>query len=258
MDPGVLLPLQGMSDAPPVWSETLRVRASEVGPDGLARPTALGDWLQEAAGNHATALGWAVDQLGDRGLTWVLSRLHVRVARLPRWRDEVCVSTWPAGAARAYALREFRVSAADGGELAVGTSGWLLVNLESRRPVRPPEGIHEMARHTPGRLLDDPFEKLPELAAAGHERAFDVRFADLDLNRHVNNVVVIGWALEALPHEVLAGRRLAELEIEFRAESLLGDRVVAQTQLAGDGSFLHRVVRPADGRELARARTSWI
>jgi len=246
-----------MNDAPAVWSETLRVRASEVGPDGLARPTALADWLQEAAGNHATALGWAVDQLGDRGLTWVLSRLHVRVGTLPRWRAEVQVATWPAGTARAYALREFRLSAADGGELAVGTSGWLLVNLSSRRPVRPPEGIHEMARRTPGRLLDDPFEKLPELASPAHERAFDVRFADLDLNRHVNNVVVIGWALEALPTEVPAGRRLEELEVEFRAESLLGDRVLAQVQAADDASFLHRVVRPADGREIARARTRW-
>lgn len=36
-----------------VWSEGVRVRAYEVGPDGAAGMPALCDWLQEAAGNHA-------------------------------------------------------------------------------------------------------------------------------------------------------------------------------------------------------------
>jgi len=248
-----------MEQVPPVWIESFRVRAYEVDASGRASVPAVCNWLQEAAGNHATALGWGVDVLQEKGLTWVLSRFHLRLTQQPSWREEVTVSTWPAGVQRLYALREFRVSSGAGRELGVATTAWLLVNLSSLRPVRLPATLEEIAREMPGRVLDDRFEKLPELANAEFQIALDVRFADLDMNRHANNVSVIGWALEALPEGVVLGGSLTELEIEFRTEALHYDRIVAQVQrIAADPpAFLHRLVREGDSREIARARTLW-
>jgi medium-chain acyl-[acyl-carrier-protein] hydrolase len=245
------------ASAEPVWREELRVRAYEVGADGWATPLALANWMQEAAGNHATALGWAVDQLAPKGLTWVLSRLHVRVDGYPRWRESVTVETWPAGVERLYALREFRVKVDGDRPCAFGTSGWLLLNVASRRPVRPPQAISDIAAACPGRVLDDGFPKLPEPARADAQRAFDARFFEIDLNRHVNNVAVIAWLLEAVPDDLLQRGSLAALELEFRAEAQAGDEVVAEIERGGDCVCLHRVVRRSDGREVARARTTW-
>jgi len=239
-----------------VWSESFRVRAYEVDVWGRASAPTVCNWLQEAAGNHATHLGWGIEGLHAQGLTWVLSRLHLRLDRLPRWRDEVRVTTWPAGAQRLYALREFRLEC-DGGALGAATTGWMVLNQASRRPMRPAEEVAAMASRAPGRALADPFDKLPEPDSIELERSLEVRNLDLDINRHANNVSVIGWALEALPLEGLDGRRLAGLEIEFRGETHGGDRVVTQAQRAGDGTFVHRLVRESDGRELARARTAW-
>jgi len=246
-------------EEPSVWTERFRVRAYEVDARGRASVPAIANWMQEAAGNHATALGWAVDELHQKGLTWVLSRLHLRLQHQPAWREDVQVSTWPTGTQRLFALRDFRLTGSQAGELGTATSGWLLLNLAGRRPTRPPEAVAELGRNTPARVLADPFEKLPELAQADVEQAVVVRFADLDMNRHANNVSVIGWALEAVPGEVLWGSSLAELEIEFRAEALHGDRITSQVQEVpgGPAAFLHRFVRGADGREIARARTVW-
>jgi acyl-ACP thioesterase len=245
--------------APVVWSETFRVRAYEVDASRYASVPAMCNWLQEAAGNHATALGWAVDELQARGLTWVLSRLHLRLAGRPGWRDDVTVTTWPAGVQRLFALREFRVSSAGAGELGVATTAWLLVNSASLRPVRPPAAVEGMAAGGPGRVLDDTFAKLPDVAVAELDGVFDVRFTDLDMNRHANNVSVIGAMFEALPENVAVGRALAELEIEFRAEALRGDRLRVQAQRVGEEGcrFLHRLLRESDGREVARASTAW-
>lgn len=248
---------RSVAEAPLVWSEELRVRSYEVDANGRASVLAVCNWLQEAAGNHATALVWAVDQLQAQGLTWVLSRLHLRLNRIPAWREPVTVTTWPAGAQRVYAVREFRVSG-ENGEIGVATSGWLLVNLASRRPVRPPEPIAAMRAHTPARVLDDPFEKLPELERAEHERSFTVRYSDLDMNRHANNVSVIAWALEAVPEEVLLGSVLTEFEVDFRAEARYGDHITAQVCAPEPPAeiFLHRLVHEG-GREIARARSRW-
>jgi acyl-ACP thioesterase len=248
-----------MEQAPPVWTESFRVRAYEVDATAKASVPAIANWLQEAAGNHATALGWAVDALQAQGRTWVLARLHLYLKHAPGWREDVRVATWPSGVHRLYALREFRVTGPGDRELGIATTGWVLLDLATRRPVRLPDDLEAIARSTPDRVLADPFAKLPEVDGAEIAKTFEVRFSDLDMNRHANNVSVIAWALEALPDEVVLDAALTELEIEFRAEAVRGDHILVQTQRAPEGStaFLHRLLRESDGREIARARTVW-
>lgn len=242
-----------------LWSDAYRVRAHEVDASGKASVPAVCNWLQETAGNHASALGWGVEDLHRQGLTWVLSRFHLHLERRPGWRDELIVATWPAGVQRLFALREFRISSGADGELGIATTAWLLVHSSSLRPVRPPPAVEEIARGGPGRVLDDAFGKLPELTNAEFEVAADVRYADLDMNHHANNVSLIAATLESLPQSIVLERSLTELEIEFRSEALHGDRLLVQAQgEAGEGwRFLHRLVREGDGREIARARTAW-
>jgi acyl-ACP thioesterase len=248
-----------VSQAPPVWTESFRVRGYEVDASGRASVAAVANWLQETAGNHATALGWAVDALQARGCTWVLSRFHLRLVRQLEWREEVRVATWPSGVHRLYAVREFRMTDSSEGELGTATTGWVLLDLAARRPIRPPKTLEEMALSTPERVIADPFAKLPEVGGADRSKTFEVRYSDLDMNRHANNVSVIGWAIDALPDEVVTGGAPAELEIEFRAEAVRGDLITVDVRrIPGDSvAFLHRLVREGDGREVARARTVW-
>jgi acyl-ACP thioesterase len=160
---------------------------------------------------------------------------------------------------RLYALREFRLVDPGGRELGIATTGWVLLDVAARRPVRLPNALEDIARSTPERVLADPFAKLPEVDGAEMAKTFEVRFSDLDMNRHANNVSVIGWALDALPDEVVLGSSPAELEIEFRAEAVRGDHILVQVQrTSGEpATFLHRLLRESDGREIARARTLW-
>jgi acyl-ACP thioesterase len=242
-----------MTIAETTWTERFRVRADEIDLHGRAAITAVCNWLQEVAGNHARALGWGIEQLGAEQLTWVLARLHLRLDRLPAWRDEVAVTTWPAGVDRLYAVREFRI---DDGAGACGgaTTGWVLLHVGRRRPVRPPATLAALGRDQT-RVVADRFEPLGPPAAVEHEQRFTVRFGDVDLNRHANNVRLVGWTLETLPLEVL-DRPLVELEVDFRAEAPLGVTLRALAErVPGDAlSFRHRL-EDAGGREIARARS---
>src|SRR5512138_796949 len=83
----------------------------------LAAP-ALTDFLAEAAGRHASALGVGLEPLMARGLTWVLARQRVEILRSARLHEEVEVETWPSGVDRLAALRDFRVRGPDGADLA--------------------------------------------------------------------------------------------------------------------------------------------
>ena len=247
-----------MDDRQLVWEDSYVVRAHEVAGRGRASVAALCNWLQETAGNHATHLGWGIEGLMGQGMTWVLARLHLVLDRPPAWRERVRVTTWPAGAQRLYALREFRLDGEDG---AVGraTTGWMVINVGSRRPARVPEDVETIGRRTPPRALPDGFGKLPDLERSDGERAVEVRYADLDMNGHANNVSVIAWSLEALPREVALGAALAEIEVDFRSEAFSGDRIEVRVQReAGERpTFRHVLARAGDGREIARVRSAW-
>lgn len=237
------------------WSERVRARAYEIGSGWRVGPWTVCNWLQEAAGNQARALGWSVDELQRRGLTWVLSRLSVRFERLPEWREEVTVATWPSGVQRLFALREFTVSGDDGGRLAAATSRWLLVDVATRRPRRPPEEIAVMGRSDLGLAVEFELDRLPELSGPSLDRDFTVKVSDLDVNGHANNVAIITWMLDSRPDATEAAVSLREIDVEFRAEALAGDVVRSSVASAGDGAFVHCVRRLRDGREVARGRS---
>jgi medium-chain acyl-[acyl-carrier-protein] hydrolase len=237
----------------PVWWESFRIRSSEVGAGGRLAPAPLCALLQEAASNHAEHLGWSLGQLAGEGLTWVLARLAIQVRRMPRWREEVRLATWPSGVDGALARRDFRLIGEDGGEAAVAGSGWVLLDLARRRPVRPPEEIEAMARTAPAPVVAPAAPVAPMAMAEPVEVV--PRLADLDLNRHVNNVAIVALLLEGAGEDLLAGE-LERLDVEFRAEARAGERLLLRTG-AEAGGLLHQLVRAGDGREVARAASSW-
>ena len=89
--------------------------------------------------------------------------------------------------------------------------------------------------------------------------SFAVRYSDLDINQHVNNVNFVEWVIEGVPSATLSASVPAELEINFLAEAFHNDQILAtcSPQNSDNTEFLHSLTRRHDGRELARARTKW-
>jgi len=243
------------------WHEHFRVRAYEADARGLASIQTICNYLQEAAGNHAYHLNLAVDQLLQRNLTWVLARLHVRMNAYPRWRDELAVTTWPSGANRLYAFRDYTLDDAAGRPLGTAASAWILLDVKNRRPVRVPAEVAALAVRDKPRAIDDAFaQRLDEPARADAERTFVIRVSDLDVNQHVNLVNYIEWSVETVPAEVREQAMLSDLQVEFHAESVFGDEAVSRHCGGREGdtwTYRHGVYRRADHRVLAVAATTW-
>jgi len=135
---------------------------------------------------------------------------------------------------------------------------WIVLDLATRKPVRPgsvlpPDLVEKMDHVLPlpsGRpAIPDPVEV---------ERSFTTRYRDIDRNLHVTNASYVEWACEAIPEASWSARRLRSFEAFFIAECRHGSRVLSRSAAAGDGVFVHSVVREGDQRELARLRTSWV
>lgn len=240
-----------------VYVKDYTVQSYETDQRGFARPVALLNYLQSAAGEHAALLGVAVSDLRKSGHTWVLSRVHLALERSPRGGETVRLRTWPATRDRLFTVRDFELFDRKAVLIGRATTSWAVLNLKTRRPVKLTD-VLPLYPINPERALYDTFSSLPVPEKPEYELRLPVLRGDLDINRHVNNTVYAGWALETIPEEVDDSCRLASLEVDFRAEALYGDTIVSRTARGDDGNYIHRIESGSDGRELARLRTRWI
>ena len=242
-----------MTAPPLVWTEPFRIRATEVGPDDRATVLALADLLQEAAAEHARATGRESFDLGDGGRgTWVLSRLRLQIGRRPALREAVTVETWPSHYDGVRVHRDFLLRGADGAADVRATSVWFVFDVERRRPVRLPPSMRAFGPPDHDRALTLGAPPAP-LDGVEAERSFAVRHADLDRVGHANNVRFLEWALEAPG----GADGLREIDVLYRAEAVRGDTVLSRVGPERGGARDHALVRGADGRTLALARTLW-
>jgi len=130
--------------------------------------------------------------------------------------------------------------------------------------VRPPAVLHEIdLPDRPPAVEVARTRTSPPTGDVLFDRDFRVRFHDLDLNRHVNNVRYVEWAVETLDPSWLNAHELTTLTLEFRAETTGGD-TVCSTVHPHDGeassstsSFRHLLKHDGDNRVLALATTTW-
>lgn len=241
-----------------------RVASYHVGYRGTARPSAVMGFLEEAAGEHAHTWKLSVFDLIPRGMTWVLTRYHLKLLKPLRHGDLVEVTTWPSGRTSVFAMRDFEVAASDGSPVALATTSWAILDLQTKRPVNVTDVVPRefvLPRHALG---TSGFASLPRLETPHRQVELPVMRRDLDLNEHVNHIVYAQWGLESVdPAASAPGLRPAEMEISYRAEARWGDRVVSASAPTAppEGSegtaFLHRIANAATGGELARLRTVW-
>jgi len=234
------------------------VRSYEIDPAGRVLPLTLFHYMQDAAGEHSARLGISVRDLFKRNLTWVLSRYHVCIHSYPRVHSPVHLKTWPSRWEGRFALREFVLTGKEGVPVATASTSWMLLDLASRRPLIVGDQLAPIPLLSQ-RVIDDRFESLPKLSDGYFELPFRVRHGDVDLNRHVNSIVYIDWALETLPPDRIGRLRPTAVEISYRAEAYYGDRIFSRCGFVSEAPpvTLHTLVSEETGKEVARLRVKW-
>ena len=232
------------------------VRPHETGYGKTILPGALLNYLQDAAFEHSIKLGFSVFHLLSKGLTWVLSRYHVKVDRYPRAGEAVRILTWYPGPQKPFYLRDWEILDQEERTILRATSSWLVVDLKSGKPVDGDALLRSLTALN-RRAIEDDFSPLPDVGRTDETGRFCVRLSDTDLNRHVNHVHHILWAFESVPPEFLKNRVPVQWEVAYKGEVTFGQNIIVNTEVSDDTMLHHHLSRETDGREMARLRTRW-
>jgi medium-chain acyl-[acyl-carrier-protein] hydrolase len=239
------------------YFEKFKVRAAEIGPNGKAKFPVLINFFQEAAWQHADVLGVSVPALMEKGHTWVLHRLFLRVLRPVEKNELVEVETWPSGIEKFFTFRDMRFRNAKQELVAEGCTAWVVIDIEKRRLIPVPDYITGGNFVIENKHLPHPTDKLPSMGETIAGPEFRVYFQHLDQNKHVNNVHYLEWMLASLPQDYLLHMQVKEIDIQFKSECVLNDEIVSEFQQLSGNEILHCLREKHSQREVARAMTVW-
>jgi medium-chain acyl-[acyl-carrier-protein] hydrolase len=199
------------------------------------------NFLQDAAWLHAKHLGWGYEDMMEQGTVWVLVRQKVVMTDWPVWGDTVEVRTWPRGVNGAMAIREFEILSGDR-KLGECSTSWLIIDAQTRRPHKIKRDTFREHSRTEG-CLSFEARKIPPRTDLKPVETFHVRNSDLDVNGHVNNTRYARWILDTLSPEEHAGHKIEGYEVNFIAETGVGDTVTIER-----GAFTPSVPCPFQAR----------
>lgn len=213
---------------------------------GIARPSAVIDFMQDLATRHAGEMGLSEKVMENNGF-WVLSRLKYRLNRPLHSYETVRLTTWPRQIKGASWYRDFTFEAEDG-VIGSAVTMWAIVNAETHRLLRP---------KALGISFEDQIVGEPEMLKAIHaehlQPCFDrvVRYSDIDVNHHLNNVKAVDILSDAFGLENDETRWVSQMQVNYLSETTCGTTL---TLARGTGTDDALCVAALDGeRENAQA-----
>ena len=237
------------------FTREFTISSYDLNPKGQARLTSMANFFQEAAYHHATKLGFGYHDMKSRKTTWVLSRMRIYMKRYPVWNEGIRLETWPSGAERLFALRDFKVMDATGEIIGMASTAWLILDIDTHRLIRPRDMMEQfkLIVHD-DQMFEDSLEKI---ALPGESRVLnrhEVVYSDLDIVGHVNNVRYMEWCIDAATSPENAEMEIREFEINFNHEALLGDRIEIRAYEDASGEIYFQAIREQDRKEIISAR----
>jgi acyl-CoA thioester hydrolase len=184
----------------PRFTRQFRVRHYELDALGHVNGVNLVRYMQEAAIEASTALGFSPDWYNQHGVGWVVRRLSVRYFAPALYGDEVTAATWLSGLRGVRSIREYDLSLnRDGQRAARGRAEWVYMNFHTGEPTRIPDAWANAFT-----LKDKPEDlgiRLDNTHPTESSRRYTsrrrVEFHELDTVQHVNHAVYLQWIAEA-------------------------------------------------------------
>lgn len=231
----------------PIWTQHYDVNTIVLDHNKRLSLVGLLNFLQDTAWIHAEHLGWGFEDLIAKGTIWVLSRQKLVMTEWPVWEDKVTIHTWPRRSGAVMALREFeiRCEGRSGPDRKIGecSTSWIVLDWNTRKIVKLDRVMFGIPSREDG-VLAIAADRITPRADLSEITRFEVRNSDLDVNGHVNNTRYAQWLTDTLTLDDHAKFAIGEYEVNFLAETGVGDTVAIESGPAdGDGA------RPYQGRK---------
>ena len=238
-----------------IFTRTFRVRWSELDPSGTVSPANYLRYLIETAWDWGVALGWDVNYSQNPDIFWVIRETEIRFMRPLRHNDEFGLTIWMVNWKGVRGTRCFELKFKDSDEvIAQGTQQVVFMDAKTGRPKNLPEEAVDRFRIESPRIF--PYERFPKIVVV--ENPFvtqrQVEWMDLDVYDHVNNVIYVSYAEEAIAQDFVA-RGWSPAKLTEAGLGVVTKRVHVQyLSIASWGEMLNISTHPLEVKDTGGSR----
>ncbi len=229
-------PSNPLSDEEIILHLPFKVSSADTDMHALLRLGSLVNLLVQAAINSADSLGFGFGGLRQQKLFWVLSRLTVEIEKPFAWYQSGEVETWPKDLDKILYLRDYFIRDSEQQIVAKATSGWLAVDLATKRPKTFDGDISIFNRLKDKHALTTVPEKLFPVKG-GETSEIKPTFFDFDLNGHVTTTRYIDWMMDTFPVDFHKNNYPKKLSINFLKETMPDETIRLTKQTNNEKSF---------------------
>lgn len=236
-----------------IFEHIYEIGMEDIGRNHLATNKAILTIMEDVAGLHSASVGYGVLDVEKSKSAWVLLDWQVKVIRRPQYRESIRAATWSRGYDRVCAFRDFALYDKNGLCVAMGTSRWLFMNLERRRPLRITEEFASLYQSEMGKMMFD--SEMEKIEIPGEEYVlqrsnYEILRRDMDAYGHMHNLSYLEAAYEVIPEKDYFSACFDEIRISYKKEITAVKEVICSIYRidAGyvvtfsTGNILHAVV----------------
>lgn len=178
--------------------------------------------LQEIGCLHASHCGYGLNDVEKTRVAWIILDWKLKVFSRPSWNAKIHIKTWPSQIDMVSCFRDYVVLDENGNKLAIATSRWILLNVDTHRISKiTPDVIDAFSPILPS-VFDTEIEKLKEPDSYESVFEYTILKRDIDTNHHLNNLNYIILAKEAIPENM----NFSGVEVMYKHQCVLGDTVL--------------------------------
>ena len=180
------------------------------------RFNSLFDRFQDLALQHFKDLEDEIGIEQDKKYAWTISKLYMRIFRLPSINEKTYLDTWIKKKDGAYFYRDFLLFNESKQILVAASSAYSLTDIltgigfrEFSIPEKP--GIFEPEKHA----VKTKFEKLHSVDSSDSEIMIRAEYSDLDVKGFVSMSKYLEWIMNLFPRNIHESQNIQEIDINI-------------------------------------------
>lgn len=207
-----------------IYNEKFKMQLKDIGKENYLKNRSILEIFENIGTYHSDMAGYGPNDIEKTGVSWVLLDWKLQVLKRPKYGQVLNVNTWGRAMKRSYTYRDFEMYDEQNNLCVIGTSKWVLVDINNGRITRISDEVFEKYQLEEKSVFNiEELDKLKEPETHSLEMKYKVCRRDIDLNGHMHNLYYLDLAYEALPEEVYQQRPFNNVRIQYKNEVKIGD-----------------------------------
>jgi medium-chain acyl-[acyl-carrier-protein] hydrolase len=213
-----------------IFKEQFKVQLKDIGKDNYLKNIGILEIFENIATHHSDIAGYGPNDIEKVGVSWVLMDWKLKVIKRPKYGQVLNVNTWARTIGgqlkKTYTYRDFEMYDEQGQLCVIGTSKWVLVNIDTGKITKIEDDIMLKYNLEDKNVFnEDELDKIKVPETYSNEISYKVNRKDIDINGHMHNLYYLDLAYEALPAEVYENRPFDNVRIQYKNEIKYGEIV---------------------------------